>query len=305
MFNHNVLLHKTTQLPMGKHLNRQDFLQNLNSLFPYVGTSADIIKMGESSTNVLNLSESALNSLKKLDLVQKILDLKGKVIVDTDLHKLSDQIHKLTEMIDQISTENRKLTSELVIIKNVNSRLEERIINLEKNQAKGEQNSRRNNVELSGILNSICDEDLENTTINICKESGIDADTRDIEGCHQLPLSRNSRGHNKRVIVKFVNRKYAEALLKDKKQISSKNFGCLHVTNEVFVSVSLCPYLDYLPIHRFIWGKCEDLQRQGKVHHVFCLGSIVCIKLSENGSPVKLHHISDIPNFPSDLDIEK
>ena len=64
--------------------------------------------------------------------MQKILDLKGKVIVDTDLHKLSDQIHKLTEMIDQISAENRKLKSGLVITKNVNSRLEERIINLEK-----------------------------------------------------------------------------------------------------------------------------------------------------------------------------
>ena len=127
-------------------------------------TSADLIKMGESSTNVLNLSESALNSLKKSDLVQKILDLKGKVINDTDLHKLSNQIHKFTEMIDQISAENRKLTSEL-----------------------------------SGIPNSICDKDLENTVVNICMESGIDMDARDIEGCHQLPLSRNSRGHNKRV----------------------------------------------------------------------------------------------------------
>ena len=117
--------------------------------------------MGESSTNILNLSESALNSLKKQDLVQEILDLKEKVIVDTDLHKPSDQIYKLTETIDQISLENRKLTSELVITKNVNSRLEERIINLEKNQAKGEKYSRRN-AELSGIPNSICDEDLEN-----------------------------------------------------------------------------------------------------------------------------------------------
>ena len=85
-------------------------------------TSADITKMGESSANILNLSESMLNSLKK------ILDLKGKVIVDTDLHKLSDQIHKLTETIDQISLVNRKLTIELVIIKTVNSRFEERII---------------------------------------------------------------------------------------------------------------------------------------------------------------------------------
>ena len=36
----------------------------------------------------------------------------------------------------------------------MNSRLEEKIINLEKNQAKGEQYSQRNNVELSHILMS-------------------------------------------------------------------------------------------------------------------------------------------------------
>ena len=62
--------------------------------------------------------------------MQKILDLKGKVIVDTGLHKISDQIDKLTEAIDQISLENRKL----VITKNANFILEERIKNLEKNR---------------------------------------------------------------------------------------------------------------------------------------------------------------------------
>ena len=61
------------------------------------------------------------------------------LLIHIFLHKLSSQIHKLTEAIDQISLENRKLTSELVTTKNVNSRLEKRIINLEKNQAKGEQ----------------------------------------------------------------------------------------------------------------------------------------------------------------------
>ena len=160
------------------------------------------------------------------------------------------------------------------------------IINLEKNQEKGEQYSRRNNVELSDIPKSICDEDLENTVINICKEYGIVVEARNIEGFHRLPLSRNSRGRDKKVIVKFVNRKYAEALLKDKKRISGKNVEHLHVINKVFVSASLCPY------YRYIWGKCKDLQRQGEVHHVFYRGGIVCIKLSENGSPVKLYHIS-------------
>ena len=55
-----------------------------------MGTSAQLIEVGESSTNISNLSGSALNSLKKSDLVQKILDLKGKIIIDTDLLKLSE-----------------------------------------------------------------------------------------------------------------------------------------------------------------------------------------------------------------------
>ena len=73
--------------------------------------------------------------------MQKILNLKGKVIVDTDFHKLPDEISKFTEATDQIFLENRKLRSELAIIRNVNSRFEEKIINLEKNQAKGRQYS--------------------------------------------------------------------------------------------------------------------------------------------------------------------
>ena len=81
--------------------------------------------MGESSTNILSLSESALNSLKKSDLVQKILDLKGIVVVDTDLHKLFEKIEKLTESMNQIVAENNRLQSDIVIVKHVNCKLEE------------------------------------------------------------------------------------------------------------------------------------------------------------------------------------
>ena len=62
---------------------------------------------GESSTNILILSESALISLKKSDLVQKILDLKEKVVIDADLHKLCEKIERLTESMSQIVAENK------------------------------------------------------------------------------------------------------------------------------------------------------------------------------------------------------
>ena len=150
--------------------------------------------MGESSTNILNLSESVLNSLKKTELVRKILDFKGKIVVDADLNKFCEKIERLTESMNQIVAENKKLQSDTVIMKNVNRKLEEKIVYLEKNQAKGEQYSHRNNIEISGIPNRIPDEDLENTIISICKDSGVEIDPKDIEGCHRLPLSRNSRG---------------------------------------------------------------------------------------------------------------
>ena len=149
--------------------------------------------MGESSTNILNLSESVLNSLKKTELVRKILDFKGKIVVDADLNKFCEKIERLTESMNQIVAENKKLQSDTVIMKNVNRKLEEKIVYLEKNQAKGEQYSHRNNIEISGIPNRIPDEDLENTIISICKDSGVELDPKDIEGCHRLPLSRNSR----------------------------------------------------------------------------------------------------------------
>ena len=76
--------------------------------------------------------------------------------------------------------------------------------------------------------------------VDIWHDSGLDIEPKDIEGCHRLPVSRYSRDSNKRVIVKFVNRKHLEALLRNKKSIS-KDFSHLNVHDKVFVSVSLCP----------------------------------------------------------------
>ena len=45
----------------------------------------------------------------------------------------------------------------------------------------------------------------------------------DIEGCHRLPICRNTTKTTKRVIVKFVNRKHSEAMLQLKKDINFKN----------------------------------------------------------------------------------
>ena len=138
-----------------------------------------------------------MNLLKKSYLIQKILHLKGKVVIVADLHKLCEKIERLTESMNQIVAENKKLQSDIAIVKNVNQKFKDKIVYLEKNQAKGEEYSRRSNAEISGIPNTIPDNNLQNTVISICRDTGVEIDPKDIEVYHRLPLSRKSRGQDK------------------------------------------------------------------------------------------------------------
>ena len=230
--------------------------------------------------NLFSLSYDAINGMKKKDLVDHIENLKGKVVVGNDIQGLFNQISKLSENVDRLVTANEKFNSEMLIVRNVNQNLQNRIINLEKQQSKSEQYNRRNNVEISGISNEVSDQNLEQTVIGICKDSGIEVNPLDIEGCHRLPLGRNATNTTKRVIVKFVNRKHSEATLQHKKDINQKS--------KVFVSHSLCPY------YRFLWGKCKELQRKGRINQVFCLGAIVAVRIAENSPAIKILHEKDL-----------
>ena len=49
-----------------------------------------------------------------------------------------------------------------------------------------------------GISNVIPDEDLQNNVIEICKNSNILINLGGIEGCHRLPLGRNSTTDKKK-----------------------------------------------------------------------------------------------------------
>ena len=194
--------------------------------------------MAESSfVNLFSLLFDAINGMKKKDLVDHIENLKGKIVVGNNIQGLFNQISKLSENVDRLVTANDKLNSELLIVRNVNENLQNRIINLEKQQSKSEQYNRRNNFKLSGISNEVSDQNLEETVIGICKDSGIDVNSLDIEVCHRLPFGKNATNTNKRVIVKFVNRKHSEAMLQRKKDIIKKS--------KMFASHWLRPYCQF------------------------------------------------------------
>ena len=138
--------------------------------------------------------------------------------------------------MDRLVIVNEKLSSELLIAGNVNQNLQNRIVNLEKQQSKSEQYNRCNNDEISEISNELSDQNLEETVI--LKDFGIEVNLLDIQGCHRVPFGRNATNTTKRVMVKLVNRKHSEAMLQRKKDINKKS--------KVFFNRSLCPYYRFL-----------------------------------------------------------
>ena len=167
-----------------------DVLKNFlcKKLQPYI-QHVKLIRNGNGSQNLFNFCESAINQLKKKDLVIKVLKLKYGVVVVTQIHSLCDQIKDLSEIINQLLAKNDQLNSELIICKNTNKCIEEKVTKLDRAQATAEQYGWRNNVELAGIFNYNRDNAIERTISNMFKGCSTYISPVDIEACHRLPLS--------------------------------------------------------------------------------------------------------------------
>ena len=73
--------------------------------------------MAESTTNLFELSFDEINAMKKKDLVSEIEKLKGKVVVDTNIKKLFDQVSCLSENLAKLMELSEKLSSQFMVVK--------------------------------------------------------------------------------------------------------------------------------------------------------------------------------------------
>ena len=97
-------------------------------------------------------------------------------------------------IIKNLQAENERLRDKV-------SNLENKVVSLEINQNMLQQYGRRNNIEVSGIPDSVGDNDLEEKVISVFANVGIDVKSNDIEACHRIGKSRNS---SKKTIVRFT-----------------------------------------------------------------------------------------------------
>ena len=94
--------------------------------------------------------------------------------------------------------------------------LENKILTLESEHSSLKQYGRRNKIEITGIPDSVPDQNLEEKVLDILNEITVNVSPKDIEVCHRVGVSKNS---SKKTIVHFINRKHAKEALTSRKNL--------------------------------------------------------------------------------------
>ena len=154
------------------------------------------------NTRSNNLDNKENDSDQAPNTSELIINLEKKLIsrfdgVDKETLNLKDVI------IKNLQIENQRLQTRLNDLKN-------RVLSLEISGNHLEQYGRRNNLEITGISDDVSDENLEGKVIEVLNEIQVDVSRSDIEACHRIGKSKNS---SKKIIVRFINRKYAKNAL--------------------------------------------------------------------------------------------
>ena len=116
---------------------------------------------------------------------------------------LQTEKESTTKILEEVRALNDKfinLESQLLVTKNVNSLLQERVIDLERQCWANAQYTRRECLEVSGIPSNVKQNELEDKLITIFKKVGCDIKSENIEAGHRVETQNN-------VIVKFSRRK--------------------------------------------------------------------------------------------------
>lgn len=141
------------------------------------------------------------------------------------------------------------------------------------------QYQRRNNLEIAGIPNNVKDDDLEDKAIQIFKKMNVDVAKENVEACHRLPAKD---GKNKKVIVRFNNRKFASQVLKNKKVISDTNLDDLNLNpGSVFISQNLNKFFQH------IGYECRQLKRKKLIYSYKYQNEAFFIKMSKDSNSFK------------------
>ena len=271
--------------------------ENSNNSLNVSGTSSPDINNINSFSNQLNLNQLNLNQHKIDEFLNSDLNMSGIELCQAYSNQ-NNQINIVLESYELLSAkcektleDNERLNYEAIEAKKEIWDLWDKIYHMDKDLSQFQQYGRRENIEISGIPESVHANFLEDTVINILRRIGVhNLKPDEIIGCHRLKKINKDKPAN--VIVRFLNRKRAHQCLRNRPNLRwNSEFPNL------FIVENLCPK------YRSIFDACNELKKKGKISHVWSYNGTVHFKTSNNlkDRGIKIFHISDLDeHFPMD-----
>ena len=180
-------------------------------------------------------NEAPLMKLNKEDLVRITLNYQGNF--NDILDDLKKDISDLKSDLPGLKSDFSKLEADIKVSRNVNFKLSERLLTMERRCCANEQYFRRECLEISGVPASVADKDLESKVLEILEQIDLPIDPTWVEDCHRVP----AKGSSKKVIDKLNRRKDIHRILSNKNKLKNLKPESVHLPGEKkFSSMKVC-----------------------------------------------------------------
>ena len=223
----------------------------------------------------------------KIEILAKIDEI-GKDITAANVRtasEIKDDILQIKDVvIKNLQTDNKTLRKRL-------SKLEKRTIENERKLNEMDQHSRKVNLEIEGIPDSIEQKDLKNFAVEVFKHAGITpVSNEDIEVIHRL---RNKKTPHTTILK--AKRDFIDRIYEKKKIIQGVAKRNMGLTNTIlYINSNLCP------AYKAIAYNCRKLKKSGLILDTWCANGQVKIKFSDNNVE-KISHEYDLYELFSDF----
>ena len=196
------------------------------------------------------LTRKQLEKMTNEQLIDFAMKLQGNLIskqtkLKNDNKEFREKLNLIEAKFDDLKKENETLQSKVMVAEKASTilsisheKLNDRVIEMERNMHRLEQYSRCECIETVGVPNSITNDLLEEHVVLIFEKLGVVMEPMNIVAYHRL-------GEIGRVIVKLLNRKDAQNVLKEKDKLGSINLyddnADTNNKRKIFINQNLCP----------------------------------------------------------------
>ena len=212
--------------------------------------------------------------------------------------ELASMMERLTDIVSQMDQwkenlqllviNNRNLKKDLEMLKTENNSLVDSITDIEKKLLRSDQYSRRENLEIMNLPESISQRELEKTVIDIFNSVNINICSYNIVAVHRI--GKNNRLRPRNVIIRFVNRKDSIRIFNRRKQIETAAKNIFNM-NGIRIIENLCPE------NKRLFNKCFKLKKLGKIDYVSYMNGNVYIQMPDYDNDLLIEHSEDIEYY--------